>query len=328
VKSFFEPTITNVMKNLMLNLIILMMMVVNLNAQTSDSLRILNEKREQEVEMQIREADRLAQQADVLALKADSIAMIADSIAASMDELSDPASPPDADMEADGGSFSDNYFSINKKPNTKNVKIRWLLVDLGLSTYLSKDGFNLPQTAEYEPFEQNLWKSTNWNLHLMRMRINIYKHVVNLQTGLGFEFYRYNWTNNYDLPEGQANLVPVKSGTDYDKNRMHSSWVTVPLMVNFETNPNKTNRSFHFSVGGYAAARLGTNIRQEGPDIKDRKLRDDFNQNNFRYGLTSVIGYGPISVFANYSLVPLFKTENTAFPELYPFNFGICLIPF
>lgn len=224
----------------------------------------------------------------------------------------------------------------NQKRHLKDVKMRWVMVDYGISTYVGKDGLNLPSEYPYSAFEQNLWKSSNWNLHLFKMKVNMIKHNVNLMTGLSFEFYRYNWVNNYILKAGDAPIVPFINTNGngetikYDKNRMYTSWLTMPLMLNFESNPYKNNSSFHLNAGVFAGVKLASNIRLENDQAK-AKITDNFNLNNFRYGLTGSIGYGPVNLYANYSLVPLFKSATQTSltqPELFPLNFGIQLIGF
>ncbi|MBL7831674.1 MAG: outer membrane beta-barrel protein [Saprospiraceae bacterium] len=245
------------------------------------------------------------------------------------EELNAPEPPePPAEPEAPE--------SPNRKRELKNVKMRWVMVDYGMSTYVHDGNLNLPPGYPFDAFEQNLWKSSNWNLHLFKMRINAIDHRVNVITGLSFEFYRYNWTNNYVIEGNQAPIIPALLTDEngdvikFDKNRMYTSFLTIPLMLNYESNPYKSKNSFHLSAGGYIGFKLASNIRLES-DKLDRLTKDNFNLNNFRYGLTGQIGYGPITLYANYSMVPLFKKVNQTTvtqPELYPVNFGIQLIGF
>lgn len=244
------------------------------------------------------------------------------------------------EMEKDDKVYKDSAPKSPKK--LKDVRMRWCMLDYGMSTYTGDGGINLPAEYPYSAFEQNLWKSSNWNLHVFKMRINAYRHHVNVVTGLSFEFYRYNWVNNYIItegnPTGSSAIIPVQI-TDgngnfikFDKNRMYSSFLTIPLMLNFESNPRKSMNSFHLSAGGFVGFKLASNVRLEGDGYKERLVKDNFNMNNFRYGLTGQIGYGPVTLYANYSLVPLFKDapQTTGFtqPELFPLNFGVQLIGF
>jgi hypothetical protein len=239
-----------------------------------------------------------------------------------VDEDMEAPEPPDA--PDDGSGFN------NVKPQKKNVKTRWVMVDYGISTYMHDGSFNLPEGDLYEPFVQNLWKSSDWNLHLFKMKVNMINHSLNLIYGLSFEFYRYNWTKNYDINPNESPINPVPSGKVYDKNRMYSSWISVPLMLNFESNTDKYSHSFHLNAGVFGSLLLASNIKREGNTGK-AIFKDDFNMNQFRYGITTQIGYGPITFFVNYSLTPLFKetlVSPNKQPELFPINMGLCLIPF
>lgn len=239
-----------------------------------------------------------------------------------VDEMPEPPEPAEAPDD-------DSGFN-NVKPQKKNVKTRWVMVDYGISTYMHDGSFNLPEGDLYEPFVQNLWKSSDWNLHLFKMKVNMYNHSINMIYGLSFEFYRYNWTKNYDINPDDAPINPVKSGKSYSKNRMFTSWVSIPLMLNYESNTDKYSRSFHLNAGVFGGLLLASNVRHED-NTGQNTIKGDYNLNQFRYGLTGQIGYGPVTFFVNYSLTPLFKTTSVVpnnQPELFPLNMGICLIPF
>ena len=239
------------------------------------------------------------------------------------DEMASPESSKDGE---------DEFGFTNSKPKKKNVKTRWVMVDYGFSTYTGGGSLNLPEGPLYDPFVQNLWKSSDWNLHVFKMKINMLDHKVNFMYGLSFEFYRYAWTKNYDIPKpGTGPITPIASGNDYKKNRMYTSWLSLPVMLNFETNTAKYSKSFHINVGVFGSVLLASNIKQETRSGEKSVVEDDYNLNQYRYGLTGQVGYGPINFFVNYALNPLFKTTsvaNSTQPELYPLNFGICLIPF
>jgi len=63
-----------------------------------------------------------------------------------------------------------------------------------------------------------------------------------------------------------------------------------------------------------------------GGSKQKEKVKSDFNLSPLRYHLTVRAGYKFVKVFANYSMVPMFK-EGMG-PELYPVTVGLTLISF
>jgi hypothetical protein len=102
--------------------------------------------------------------------------------------------------------------------------------------------------------------------------------------------------------------------------------MSLPLMLHFETNPQKLSRSFHFGIGGYAAVRLGSNLLMRGSNKYKEKIGDNFGLNDFLVGLRAEMGFGPVNLYAAYSLMNMFK--NGQGPNLTPFSVGFTVIPF
>jgi hypothetical protein len=114
----------------------------------------------------------------------------------------------------------------------------------------------------------------------------------------------------------------------YKKNRLKSTFVNVPLLVEFNTNKNP-DKAFHIAVGVIGGYKLGSRTRQilknNGDEIRIIR-KDNYNINPFRVNAHASIGYKNFTVFADYALTPLF--ENGKGPELYPFTIGVKLISF
>ncbi len=213
-----------------------------------------------------------------------------------------------------------------KRKRKKNVKTRWLMLDYGISTYTHNGKIDLP--TDYEPLEQKLWGSNNWNLHAFQQRINLHQHKVNLMYGVTFEFNRYNFRNDYTIEQktNKVNFLDTRT-TDFEKNRLNATYLTVPLMLNFESS-RKYGRSFRVNVGAYAGLLLTGRLKQESSEFGEVKTDDDFNLNKTRFGLTGRIGYGGINFFVNYGLSSLFDENERGNYDLKPLNFGISIIPF
>ena len=97
-------------------------------------------------------------------------------------------------------------------------------------------------------------------------------------------------------------------------------------MLTFETHPRRFH-SFHFAAGGFGGVLLGGSFKIKTNDGKE-KIRDNFNLNQFRYGVRAQVGFGPLIFYSQIALNELFdKDENAGF-EVYPFSWGISIWPF
>jgi hypothetical protein len=207
------------------------------------------------------------------------------------------------------------------------VRTRWAMLDYGISTYLHQGKMDLP--LEYAAMEQTLLGSSNWNFHLVQQRVNLHKRKVNLLYGLTFEFNKYRFVNDQTLlPEQQTVTFQENPDVDFKRNQLNTSYMTVPLMVNFKVKPKRGRQSFNLSAGGYGGFLLNARTKQHSEEFGKVKTKDDFNLNKARYGLSARAGYGPFNIYANYALSGLFDKDETGDYDLHPFNVGISIIPF
>lgn len=213
--------------------------------------------------------------------------------------------------------------SICEKPRDKFKY--WEGIDIGLNGYMTpSNSLNVPSGSSFLELDYARSRSIAWNMG--QLNIPIAKHYVQLVTGFGLEWNSYSFRNNWSLNPDAANVTATEENIDFSKNKLKTTWVNVPLLLEFNTGKNE-DKSFHLAVGvtgGYNLFRnrLKQEFNDEGNSVK-RKVKDDFNVNPFRYALTARMGIGHYSVFANYSLSEMFKGNRG--PELYPFSAGFTL---
>jgi len=215
---------------------------------------------------------------------------------------------------------------IGDREPKRNVRTRWILMDLGFDNLASADDYTLDNGID--PFELNAWKSTNVNLHVFQQKVNLINHAVNLKWGLTFQFHKYMFDNNVTLQEDAPQATFLQSpNVNYDKTRLATSYLTMPLMLNFETNPKQHSKSLHISFGGYGGPRLGANFKTKVDGDKD-KVRDDFNLSKWRYGIRTELGFGPFNLYATIPLNELFQEGKNNGYKVTPFSVGFIIIPF
>lgn len=219
-----------------------------------------------------------------------------------------------------------NPFKKGEKKGVKNVKTRWLtMLDLGVATYaqLGTNGF----AEGYRPFEQNMGQSLHWNWTIVRQRINLIDKKLFWNHALSFEFQHYNFANKYTLRNDSGRVAVSPENPVIDNNRIYTSFITVPLMLTYESNAARKSRSFRLGAGGYGSLMLGHNLKQEFNNAPKQETKGVFNMNQFRYGFRAEIGYGPINFYATYAMNGLFKDDAQG-PNLRPMTIGISLLPF
>jgi hypothetical protein len=105
------------------------------------------------------------------------------------------------------------------------------------------------------------------------------------------------------------------------KSKLAGTYLTVPLMlrINF-------NRTFFIAAGVSAGVNINTHTKIVFDNVSGnkQKYKDyDLHTNPFKYGYVVRAGFDWISLFANYSVSPLFSKNEG--PQVYPFTVGICL---
>ena len=225
----------------------------------------------------------------------------------------------------------ENGVSIKRKKNRIRFRGNWAGVELGVNGYLtSKGSINMP--AGYEFLDLRYEKSTNFNLNFFQQSVNIWGNKLGLVTGLGFRWNNYRFDNNIVLvPDSQEiyGYHNVDTNRSYSKSKLMSCYLTLPVILEFQTNPYHNSRSFHIGVGVIGGVRMKTHTKQvyttlEGSKSKP-KTHDDFHLQPFILDATLRVGWGPINLYATYSIIDMFRKGQG--PELRPFSVGI-ILPF
>lgn len=208
-----------------------------------------------------------------------------------------------------------------KRKRRKPVKVDFLNIDLGAQFLTYDQSFSVP--VEYNALDIKPLNSTSLSLHLLKTKFHMAKGHVNLITALTFENNRFAFREPITLIPGQDSLTIVTDTLGYRKHKLIAWYGQIPLLLNFQTNPNNKNKNFHLSVGGYAGLLLGAHTKKKYNNGDKVKTNDDYNLENFRYGAMARIGYRGFEVFAKYDLSPLFREGQG--PAIRPFTFGISL---
>jgi hypothetical protein len=213
----------------------------------------------------------------------------------------------------------------------KNITTNWWIMDLGFTNFHDATNYSAAQANGYlkqvgssakvdaNTNNLNTGKSSNVNLWFFMQKLNIVNYKLNLKYGLGLEMYnfRYNTSLSY---RKDPNPYAYTDTIGFKKNKLFVQYLTVPFMVNFNSNPNKKN-SFSVSAGVSAGYLVSSRNKQISAERGKQKSQGDFNLNPWRLAAIAEIGLGPIRLFGSASFNKLHKDVTRI--EQYPYSVGI-----
>jgi hypothetical protein len=203
----------------------------------------------------------------------------------------------------------------------------WTGLELGVNGYLTPNNdFEYP--SEYKLMDLKYQKSINVNLNFWEQNVNLIKNHLGLVTGLGLSWNNYRFGNDVRLQKGDDSLkmsVVSTAGYKYEKSKLVNTYLTLPLLLEVQTNRYSKVNSFHLTGGVVGGWKIGTHAKYVYDDGSRQKDKDhsDFYMNPFKLDAIVKIGWGVINLYGSYSLTPMFQKNKG--PELYPFAVGICL---
>lgn len=225
-----------------------------------------------------------------------------------------------------------------KNNNRSKVSTNWLIVDLGFSNYVNKtsgygNGGYLYNRAGAAPlgendFDLNVGKSINVNIWFFMQRLSLIKRQLNLKYGLGLELnnYRYNSQISY-LKENPftPGVTPaptiIRDSVSFSKNKLATDYVTVPLMLNYTSNPDNQHKAFSISVGVSAGYLYSQRNKQISDDRGKQKTRGGLGIEQFKFSYVGEIGIGPVRLYGSYSPTSFYKKEL----DMRPYTLGLRL---
>ena len=150
--------------------------------------------------------------------------------------------------------------------------------------------------------------------------------------GFSFQFNGLKPTDNRYFVENEDLTELEEFPIDLDKSKFRMDNLVIP--VHFEFGPStrqETDSDVYFhdhkkikiGLGGYAGLNIGERQKlkysRDGDKVKE-KNKNDFNTNDFVYGLSAYMGWSGTYLYAKYDLNPIFKDPNV---ELNNFSVGL-----
>jgi hypothetical protein len=191
----------------------------------------------------------------------------------------------------------------------KAVDVEPFALDLGLNNYMT-DG-KLAKISDPR-LQLNAWRSVDVNCYFAPTRVALTNNgKVNLKTAISLDMNNlmFNNDSSYLTKNPTDYLSFTKVEQPLQKNKLLATYVQLPLLLNFQTNPGKESKNVSFSIGGYAGYLLGSrakHITADGDKVHDS---GDYNLNPIKYGLTARLDFRWFDFYVNYNLSPLFEDK-------------------
>jgi hypothetical protein len=204
--------------------------------------------------------------------------------------------------------------SFNKKP--KKISTNWFVFDIGFAgvndqtNYNSIEAQNFLRPASSVPnragnYSLRTTRVSNFNLWFFMQRLSVVKSVLNLKYGLGIESNNYFYKTGITYVDGPE-VYTTDKGNIFSKNKLVANYLTVPLMVNINTNPSKGKKGFQISAGVSGGYLIGSRQKQKSSTGMD-KNKTDFNLEQFKLAYVGELGLGPVRLYGSYSMTTLHK---------------------
>jgi hypothetical protein len=208
----------------------------------------------------------------------------------------------------------DTQSDLTNKKRIKKVSTNWLIWDLGFSGYSDKTNYS-SSSAQNFLHDQGIIPASkgdyalkgsrlsNFNLWFFMQRVSIASNVLNLKYGLGLESNNYFFKSGITYVDGTSPYT-VRSNTAMSKNKLVANYLTVPLMLNVNTNPTKGKKAFQFS-GGISGGYLYSSRQKQISNAGKNKVKTDFNLERFKASYIGELGLGPVKLYASIAMKPM-----------------------
>ncbi len=228
-----------------------------------------------------------------------------------------------------------------RKQRNSNISTASFIFDLGFANWSDKTNYpgatagsyliNRPGTSPLgeSDFRLRTSKSVNVNIWFFMQRLNLIKHYVNLKYGLGLELNNYRFKsavslkeagpNPYDLSQNISHPFIFRDSISFSKNKLAADYVTIPFMLNFRTNPNRSSKGLSLSTGVSIGYLYSSRNKQKSDQRGKQKNRDDYDLEKWKFSYIAELGLGPAHLYGSYSPNSIFKNGL----NYMPYNIGI-----
>jgi hypothetical protein len=215
----------------------------------------------------------------------------------------------------------------HRRHKESNISTSSLIFDIGFSNWTDKTNYAQAQNDKNlvgsdwsaNDFKLKTVKSVNVNIWFFMQRMNLIKHYVNLKYGLGLELNNYRFKNDISFNEGGPNPFNpsqiishpfvFRDSVNLSKNKLAADYVTIPLMLNFRTNPNYSDKGISISAGVSMGYLYSSRNKQKSDARGKERNRGDYDLEQWKFSYVGELGLGPVHLYGSYSPESIFKND-------------------
>lgn len=245
----------------------------------------------------------------------------------------------------DGDDNNDKTVEVTmgrKQKKNSRVSTNWFVFDLGFANYIDKTDYgntgsylvNRPGTPDLgkSDFKVRTGKSVNVNIWFVMQKLAIEKRGhVNLKYGIGLELNNYRYKTALSYREG--GVIPYSGGLQtnspfifkdsiaFSKNKLAADYLTVPIMLNFASNPEKLKKGISLSAGVSAGYLYSQRNKQKSDATGKDRNKGEYDLERFKLSYIAELGLGPIRLYGSYSPKSMYEHDL----DMRPFTLGFRL---
>lgn len=218
---------------------------------------------------------------------------------------------------------------ILKKKKPKKVSTNWFVYDIGFAGYNDVTNYNTPAAQNFlrnqtsgvpageSDYALRTTRLSNFNLWFFMQRVSLIASVLNIKYGFGIESNNYFYKTGITYVDG-ADVYTTRSSQTFSKNKLVANYLTVPLMLNLNTNPARGKRGFQVSAGISAGYLSGARQKQKS-SAGTEKNKSNFNLQPFKLAYVGELGLGPVKLYGSIATTTLHKNAL----EQMPYTVGV-----
>lgn len=226
-----------------------------------------------------------------------------------------------------------------EKKQQSNISTNWWIVDVGFANYTDKTNYgntgvylvNKPgaPVLNESDFKLRAGKSSNVNIWFFMQRLNLVNHHVNLKYGVGLELNNYRYKSSLSYKEG--GVIPYTSGTQtnapfifrdsisFSKNKLAADYLTVPMMLNFASNPGSSKKGISVSAGVSAGYLYSQRNKQKSAERGKNRNKGDYDLSRFKLSYVGELRLGVAHFYGTYSPKSIYDKSL----DMRPYTVGI-----
>jgi hypothetical protein len=220
---------------------------------------------------------------------------------------------------------SGNHYEWHHNHNSR-LQTSFLLLDLGFSNFQDETNYSSQEMLDYtggvpftsSDFDLRQGKSMNINVWLFRQRYGISRDSrFNLTYGFIIETNNFKFENSPSFRKGGPPYV-IHDTIAFDKNKLSTSYFTIPLMLGIKTNP-KSSKTFNINAGVSIGYLYSSRNKQISDERGKQKIKGNFNMQPWKFQVVAEAGWNWFKFYGAYAPSSMFKSG----PDFRPYNVGI-----